>query len=103
MKIQGQTGFDMKASDNEYHITMRVGKAVKSVTNKYSEAAVDILRAVLNDREYELVTEALAAGKNEDKKAKLIARSGANRRDAEPGGSFARMSRSGISRGNRQS
>lgn len=68
--LKDQTGFDMKASDNKYHITMRVGKAVKSVTNKYSEAAVDILRAVLNGHKYELVTETLAAGKKDDKKTK---------------------------------
>lgn len=52
--LKDQTGFDMKASDNRYHITMRVGKAEKSVPNKYSEAAVDILRAVLNGDTYKL-------------------------------------------------
>lgn len=50
--VKSQTGFDMKASDNKYHITMRVGKAEKSVTNKYSEAAVDLLRAVLKGEKY---------------------------------------------------
>lgn len=54
--LKDQTGFDMKASDNKYHITMRVGKAEKSVTNKYSEAAVDLLRSVLNGEKYELDT-----------------------------------------------
>lgn len=54
--LKDQTGFDMKSNDNKYHITMRVGKAEKSVTNKYSEAAVGILRAVLNGDKYELDT-----------------------------------------------
>lgn len=61
--LKDQTGFDMKASDNKYHITMRVGKAEKSVTNKYSEAAVDILRAVLNGTEYKLDTGPVKDGK----------------------------------------
>ena len=52
--LKEQTGFDIKASDNRYHITMRVGKAAKSVTNKYSEAAVDLLRAVLKGEKYVL-------------------------------------------------
>lgn len=58
--LKEQTGFDMKASDNKYHISMRVGKAEKSVTNKYSEAAVDILRAVLNGDLYELDTKPIS-------------------------------------------
>ncbi|HZW25340.1 MAG TPA: SIR2 family protein [Gallionella sp.] len=52
--LKNDTGFDIKGSDNKYHITMRVGKAEKSVTNKYSEAAVDLLRAVLNGENYTL-------------------------------------------------
>jgi hypothetical protein len=46
----------MKSSDNKYHITMRVGKAEKSVTHKYSEPAVDLLRAVLNGEKYQIDT-----------------------------------------------
>ncbi len=61
--LKDQTGFDMKASDNKYHITMRVGKAEKSVTNKYSEQAVDLLRAVLNGEKYELDTGPIKEGK----------------------------------------
>lgn len=53
--LTDQSGFDMKASDNTHHITMRTGKALKSVTHKYSEAAVDLLRNVLNGKEYTLV------------------------------------------------
>ncbi len=61
--LRNETGFDMKASDNKYHITMRVGKAEKSVTNKYSEAAVDLLRAVLNGDTYELDAGTIKTGK----------------------------------------
>jgi hypothetical protein len=46
--------FDMKATDNTYHIKMKVGKAKGSVIHKYSEAAVDLLRKILNDEDYEL-------------------------------------------------
>lgn len=52
--VKDQTGFDIKASDNRYHITMRVGRAEKSVTNKYSEAAVDLLRKVKDGEPYEI-------------------------------------------------
>lgn len=52
--LKEQSGFDMKATDNKYHITMRTGKAAKSVTNKYSDAAVDILKKVLNGDDYKL-------------------------------------------------
>jgi SIR2-like domain len=61
--LKDQTGFDMKSSDNKYHITMRVGRAAKSVTNKYSEAALDVLRAVLNGVDYQLDTGPLQPGK----------------------------------------
>lgn len=60
--LKDQTGFDMKSSDNKYHITMRVGKAEKSVTNKYSEPAVDLLRAVLKGDKYELDTGPIKEG-----------------------------------------
>lgn len=52
--LKEQTGFDMKASDNRYHITMRTGRAAGSVTNKYSEAAVDLLRKIRDGLPYEL-------------------------------------------------
>lgn len=63
--LKDQTGFDMKASDNKYHITMRVGKAEKSVTNKYSEAAVALLRAVLNGEKYDLDVGTVTTGTKE--------------------------------------
>lgn len=56
-KLFEDTGFDMKASDNPYHITMRTGKAAKSVTNKYSDIAVDLLGKVSRDEPYKLLVD----------------------------------------------
>lgn len=52
--LKDDTGFNMKGSDNTYHITMRTGKSKGSVTNKYSQAAVDLLRNVLDGEKYVL-------------------------------------------------
>lgn len=51
-RVRADTGFDLKASDNVYHIKMRTGKAAGSVTNKYSEACVDLLRLVKDNKKY---------------------------------------------------
>jgi hypothetical protein len=61
--LRDQTGFDMKASDNPYHITMKTGKKDTSITHKYSEAAVDILKKVLNGEPYKLIEEPVKAAK----------------------------------------
>lgn len=53
-RIKVDTGFDLKGSDNVYHIKMRTGKAEGSVTNKYSEACVDLLRLVRDKKKYSL-------------------------------------------------
>jgi hypothetical protein len=53
-RVKADTGFDLKASDNVYHIKMRTGKAEGSVTNKYSEACVDLLRLVKDSQQYTL-------------------------------------------------
>ncbi|WP_236067069.1 SIR2 family protein [Paraburkholderia haematera] len=50
--LKEQDGFDMKASDNRYHITVPSGKT--TVVHRYSEAAVDLLKKVLNGDEYTL-------------------------------------------------
>lgn len=52
--LQQETGFDMKATDNKYHILMRTGQAVGSQTHKYSDAAVDLLKKVQSGAAYEL-------------------------------------------------
>jgi SIR2-like domain len=52
--VKANSGFDIKASDNLYHIKMRTGKAEGSVTHKYSEACVDLLRLVRDNNPYTL-------------------------------------------------
>jgi hypothetical protein len=51
-----QTGFDMKSTDNVYHISMRTGNAAASKTNKYSQKAVDLLRKFRDGEEYQIET-----------------------------------------------
>ena len=45
-------GIDLKASDNQYHISIKSGNAVQ--TRKYSQALVDLLLSVKNGEEYEV-------------------------------------------------
>lgn len=52
--LRYQSGFDMKATDNKYHITMKLGHKSENVTHKYTEAAVDLLRKVFNGESYSL-------------------------------------------------
>lgn len=51
VQIKEETGFDIKASDNKYHIRVKIGN---STFSKYSEAAVDLARAKLLGEEYHL-------------------------------------------------
>ncbi|KVQ53345.1 hypothetical protein WT21_06050 [Burkholderia territorii] len=53
-KLKDESGFDMTASDNKYHIAMKTGQAEASRTAKYTDAAVDLLRKVMNGERYEL-------------------------------------------------
>lgn len=46
------SGFDLKATDNKYHIAVPMGK--KAINHRYSEAAVDLLRKVRDGEQYEL-------------------------------------------------
>lgn len=55
-KVKAETGFDMKAFDNVYHIDIKTGKAVGSRTRKYSDAAVSLLKKVLGCENYEIPT-----------------------------------------------
>jgi hypothetical protein len=54
--LKDESGFDMKASDNKYHIKMKTGHAAKSQTHKYTDAAVDLLNKVLQGQDYKLET-----------------------------------------------
>ncbi len=56
IKLKNQSGFDMKATDNVYHISMRTGNAAASKTNKYSQKAVDLLQKVRDGTPYNLET-----------------------------------------------
>ena len=49
-RIKKERGVDIKASDNQYHIGIKVGQA--SVNHKYSQLCVDLLRAVEAGEEY---------------------------------------------------
>ena len=55
--LKNQTGFDMKASDNRYHLAMKMGHRSEYITHKYTDAAVDLLRKVMNGEQYVLERE----------------------------------------------
>jgi hypothetical protein len=54
--LRDQSGFDMKATDNKYHIAIKLGHKSTGLSHRYTDAAVDLLRKVLNGDEYQLDT-----------------------------------------------
>lgn len=48
-EIEEETGINIKESDNRYHFAMKSGS---TVTHKYSEAAVDLIRKVRDGEDY---------------------------------------------------
>jgi hypothetical protein len=50
--VEAQTGFNMKASDNKYHISVKTGMA--SCSRKYSNECIELLRKVKNGEKYEV-------------------------------------------------
>lgn len=52
--LRSQTGFDMKAKDNKYHIAIKMGHASDQKGHRYTDAAVDLLRKVLKGEEYQI-------------------------------------------------
>ncbi|MEX6067875.1 SIR2 family NAD-dependent protein deacylase [Providencia hangzhouensis] len=50
-QIEKEKGFDIKSNDNNYHITIMTGK---TGFHKYSHLAVELMRKVISDEEYEL-------------------------------------------------
>ncbi len=50
--IEDDTGINIKQSDNRYHVAIRVGK--KSISHKYSDAAVELFRTIDNGGSYDL-------------------------------------------------
>ncbi|MFM0095177.1 SIR2 family protein [Paraburkholderia nemoris] len=53
-RLKDESGFDMLATDNKYHIALKTGQAAKSRTDKYTDATVDLLRKVMNNEKYTL-------------------------------------------------
>lgn len=51
-RLREESGFDMKGSDNRYHIEVPAGK--KTFIHRYSDAAVDLLRKLQKGDQYEL-------------------------------------------------
>jgi hypothetical protein len=54
--LRDQTGFDIKATDNKYHIAIKLGHKSPGLSHRYTDAAVDLLRRVLNGDQYQLDT-----------------------------------------------
>ncbi len=53
-QVKTDTGFDMKAFDNVYHVHIKTGQAAGSRTRKYSDAAVALLKKVRSGEKYEI-------------------------------------------------
>lgn len=53
-QVKSETGFDMKAFDNVYHVHIKTGQAVGSRTRKYSDAAVALLKQVQSGNGYQI-------------------------------------------------
>lgn len=53
-QIEEETGLDIKSFDNAYHITVKTGPSQSSFTKKYSQACVDLLKLVRDEKRYEI-------------------------------------------------
>ncbi|MDB5989878.1 MAG: SIR2-like domain protein [Herbaspirillum sp.] len=54
--IKEETGFDITTTDNKYHIALKLGHKSPQLTHRYTDAAVDLFRKVINGEPYELDT-----------------------------------------------
>ena len=52
--LRDQTGFNMKATDNKYHIAIKMGHKSGQMGHRYTDAAVDLLGKVLRGDEYQI-------------------------------------------------
>lgn len=52
--IKEKTGFDITSTDNKYHIAIKLGHKSPQLTHRYTDAAVDLFRQVINGEEYEI-------------------------------------------------
>ncbi|VFS63763.1 Uncharacterised protein [Kluyvera cryocrescens] len=50
-KLRKLTDFNIKASDNNYHVSLNLGKVV---SENYSSEALDLLRKLINGEQFEL-------------------------------------------------
>ena len=55
-QIKEKTGFDITATDNKYHIALKLGHKSPQLTHRYTEAAVDLFKKVIAGEKYELDT-----------------------------------------------
>lgn len=53
-KINSKHGFDLKSSDNSYHLKIKTGKAEGSKVHKYSEKMIDLISSEINGDSYQL-------------------------------------------------
>jgi len=51
-KIENEKGFNIKESDNKYHIAIKAGQVLQ--THKYSQSAIDLLSLVMSGNDYEV-------------------------------------------------
>lgn len=58
-QIKAEKGFDVTATDNKYHIALKLGHKSQQLTHRYTDAAVDLFRKVINNESYELDTGAV--------------------------------------------
>lgn len=52
--LRDKNDFDMKATDNKYHIAVKFGHKSDGVNHRYTDAAVDLLRKVLKGEAYKI-------------------------------------------------
>lgn len=55
-QIKDKTGFDITATDNKYHIALKLGHKSPQLTHRYTDAAVDLFKRFVAGEEYELDT-----------------------------------------------
>jgi hypothetical protein len=57
--IKDEKGFDITATDNKYHIALKLGHKSPQLSHRYTDAAVDLFRKVINGEPYEIDTGAV--------------------------------------------
>lgn len=58
-RIKEEKSFDITATDNKYHIALKLGHKSPQLTHRYTDAAVALFRKVINGEPYELDTGAV--------------------------------------------